>query len=579
MATPDLEALLLSLEERLAAVIKKEVADNFDVKISHFLHMEPALPGAHLRSHALKSAGSSRAAPFPDHHESAADGPIDVITEGGAHGSHASEVHEDVWTSKRSSVRSTTILSKVMGSIGRSVPRSTEVASSITLNEDEYLRMARTRSQILRKEQLASHSRGELHPPPPPPCRARRIVMDIVKSGTFEFFWFSVIFANAALLGAQVEMTARDIPDEAGFQIADIIFTALFLLELFLRLFADGSPYYFFVSSPARGWNIFDTVVVTCTSLDLFLTVLFGSFLAKARSLRLLRLVRVLRAARGLKLIQHVAPLRMLIQSILGTTRTLIWAMVLLFAMTFVFAIVFTDTITAALKDPSTGLESTSFFGGLSSSMLILLWAVVGGTDCWVVTEELAKAGEGWAYVFVLYVSVSVFAVLNVMTAMFVQSAMESAGKDHELVASAWNENKANLASDLERLFSSLRGQIEGVISLDDLELAVQDSWIKDFFNAMEIEVSEVASLFRLLDHSGDGLIDGKEFVEGCIKLRGAAKSIDVTSIKWDVRGLREQVRALSEALRALAKTQEVDSQRSGFNEPPLLTQGRFSFV
>lgn len=387
-------------------------------------------------------------------------------------------------------------------------------------------------------------------------CRCRVYVQSVVNTGSFELFWFLVILANTVLLGSQVEMVALGISDENGFAIADTVFTFLFMQELLMRLVADGSLRYFLFTSRNRAWHWFDTIVVTCTCLDLFLTVLLGSVIGKVRAFRLLRLMRILRAARSLKVVQHIAPLRMLLESIIGTMRTLLWSFVLLLIMTFVFAIVFTDAMASSMQDPATEMRSLRFFGNLSSSILVLFWSVMGGTDCWTVQEELVIAGSAWSYVFALYCAISIFAVLNVMTAMFCQSAMESAGKDHELVVSAWNENRAALATDLERLFETLRGQEDGAISLDGLEVQLQGKWIQDFFLALEIEVSDVVTLFRLLDRTGDGLVDSTEFVEGCLKLRGNAKAIDVTAIKFDVKGLRLQLVELSKAVLAMAESQ-----------------------
>ena len=53
--------------------------------------------------------------------------------------------------------------------------------------------------------------------------------------------------------------------------------------------------------------------------------------------------------------------------------------------------------------------------------------------------------GWVWAYVFVFYLSLGLFAVLNVMTGIFCQSALASAGKDTELVVTSWNESRQSM--------------------------------------------------------------------------------------------------------------------------------------
>lgn len=418
---------------------------------------------------------------------------------------------------------------------------------------------------------LAKSQAAELHkkrstvlsetPPPPPSCFTR--VQEMLRSSYFELFWFLMILANSALLGCQVEMQALGVDGDHDFHTANLVFCILFLVELLLRFFADGQCCHFFFKSPSRGWHWFDTIVVTVTILELFLSALLGGVAGNVRAVRLLRMMRILRAARILKLIQYVAPLRRLLQSILGTFKSLCWAMLLLFMIMFVFSIIFTDAVSSAIRESPE--LSGAHFGDLNLSMLSLFWSITGGTDCWPLMQDLIAVSWVWCYVYIFYMCVGLFAVLNVMTAIFCQSAAESAGKDTELVVSSWKENRENLAKDFERLFHNLADQRDGVIDLKALESDLKDTWIRDFFAALDVEPTDAFTLFKLLDISGDGVIDGAEFVEGCMKLRGGAKAIDVTATKWEVMRLQRQFRDLTKAvtavLSALKEPSEVNQE------------------
>jgi voltage-gated sodium channel len=93
-----------------------------------------------------------------------------------------------------------------------------------------------------------------------------------------------LILLNAALIGLETyPALARD--HDALLEILDKGILILFTVEIFVRLFAAGSPKRFFRDP----WNVFDTIVVGVCWLPFG-----GSYISVAR---LLRVLRVLRAA------------------------------------------------------------------------------------------------------------------------------------------------------------------------------------------------------------------------------------------------------------------------------------------
>lgn len=60
----------------------------------------------------------------------------------------------------------------------------------------------------------------------------------------------------------------------------------------------------------------------------------------------------------------------------------------------------------------------------------------------------------------------------------------------------------------------------------------------------MNVNPEEAASLFHLLDSDQSGSIDYDEFVGGCMRLRGAAKAIDIIMVLHEARQLAKSVDA-----------------------------------
>merc|ERR1712039_328640 len=69
---------------------------------------------------------------------------------------------------------------------------------------------------------------------------------------------------------------------------------------------------------------------------------------------------------------------------------------------------------------------------------------------------------------------------------------------------------------------------------------------------------SDAWTLFQLLDADGTYTIDIEEFVMGCTRLRGSAKSIDIAKVIADGRWLKKRVAGMVECLAQMQKQQAV---------------------
>merc|ERR1712039_246314 len=90
-----------------------------------------------------------------------------------------------------------------------------------------------------------------------------------------------------------------------------------------------------------------------------------------------------------------------------------------------------------------------------------------------------------------------------------------------------------NIASGL---FMRLDQDMSGSISIDEIEEHLQDPAVRDFFRLIDVDETEAQCLFDILDNSGDGTIDLEEFLNGCLRLQGQAKSLDLFILTRDTR-------------------------------------------
>merc|ERR1719433_1171986 len=139
---------------------------------------------------------------------------------------------------------------------------------------------------------------------------------------------------------------------------------------------------------------------------------------------------------------------------------------------------------------------------------------------------------------------------MNVITAIFVETAMQMAQDDRELVVMEEMNDKAEFIAIMQQVFQELDTNDSGALSLEEFEKHIEDEKITAFLASLDLDVSQVRTLFILLDVDQTGEVDLDEFVTGCLRLKGGAKSLDMAIVKFQVAWILHNVRGLDNFLR-----------------------------
>eukprot|EP00930_Biecheleria_cincta_P034681 TRINITY_DN23937_c0_g1_i1.p1 TRINITY_DN23937_c0_g1~~TRINITY_DN23937_c0_g1_i1.p1 ORF type:complete len:754 (-),score=80.73 TRINITY_DN23937_c0_g1_i1:44-2305(-) len=348
-----------------------------------------------------------------------------------------------------------------------------------------------------------------------------------------ETFFASLSIISAILIGIEVSWFAQN-PQATRSPVIFLVLNHLlnysFLAELLLRL--CGYRLTFFTTH--RFWHLMDVLIVGCgmseVVVDIIVTgrnVSSSNVSDNMSTLRALRIMRALRLFRLAKLIHYFRELRILILSISNTLRSVVWAMVLLCIIIYTFAIVFQQTVNEELQLNTASPDMKAFFSDVPQTMITLLEAVSGGVSWIEIMKVLEDLGSVWQAAFLVYFSFVYFAVLNVVTGVFCNSAIESAQRDREAAAQDQLSRKHNYTVWLAKLFSNLDSDNSGCITVQELEQNLEAPEIQSYFHALEIDTDAAWKLFDLLDPDDNGSVEIHEFVEGCLRLRGPAKRID----------------------------------------------------
>lgn len=226
---------------------------------------------------------------------------------------------------------------------------------------------------------------------------------EFVESPRFHAVVTALILANAVLVGLETDagVMARFGP---WIWTADRVLVGAFVVEIGLRIVAHAPrPWRFF----ADGWNVFDAIVVAASLLPSV-----GTFATVAR------LARVLRVGR---LVSATPELRLLVDTMLRSMRSMGNVVLLLGILIYVYAVLGVQLFRAA--DP----EHWSTLGRAVATLFQIVTL-----EGWVEIQAKSQEAVPFAWLFFgSFIVVAVFVMINLFIAVVINN-LEAAKRAHD---------------------------------------------------------------------------------------------------------------------------------------------------
>jgi voltage-gated sodium channel len=368
------------------------------------------------------------------------------------------------------------------------------------------------------------------------------ILARIANSMIFKTLSISAIAANTFYIGHAADHAVKNtwrriegLTPEADSNAVDIAFSTWFTLELVIRIAAEHME--FFVGEE-KYWNIFDGVLVVSSIAELLAPEVVAnlSFLRIFRVFRLVRVVRVVRTVKALK------SLRTMVFALLNSFICLVWAFVMILIVMFIFGIIFNNAVASYYDKLDVGnvqaLEEAKQVHECFSSLyetMVSLWSAISGGNDWLAYGDLLRlvdTSDMYFLIFCFYIGFCTVGMLNVVTGIFVDSAVCTRTED-EVVECFMDDQKRTLG-EVKRIFKEADRDESGSLSCAELTEHLTNPRVKAYFAGLDIDPSDAMIIFALIDKDGTDEVSIDEFVDGTMKLKGNAKSIDVLSMMFD---------------------------------------------
>lgn len=375
----------------------------------------------------------------------------------------------------------------------------------------------------------------------------------LVTGHAFQMVVLFVIFCQSAALGWEGEIrltyeverlggTRSDTEPPRYFEILSYVFTIFFVIELIIRIVAWRANFFSTKDSEFFAWNCFDL----CISLSSIVELIFGT-----RTGTVVRSVRLLRVARLLRMLRVFPKLRKMVYGLMHSMRAFFWMLIMLFLSLYVFTLAFglsaaeylksrtLDEYQVAKHDESQPMWIVlNRFGTLPLTMRSLFASLTGGDQWDYMFQPMMEESWFFASIAIFFVVFFVFAVMNVVTGVFVHEAMKISEIDKDIMISDLTEEHRMLHHDMHQLVSSLDQDGDGFITKDELKRMLAEDDVQRWLAGCDIDLSlaNMDHVLQVLDEYNTGQIRTHDFFSILSKITGQARSVDIFFLYHEVK-------------------------------------------
>jgi len=408
-------------------------------------------------------------------------------------------------------------------------------------------------SQLHYRKGLTLSIQRELRTPQPAEgsclfCKKeRRFVRKLLASQWSDVVSGLIIVGNSVCIGfeSSFEVQGRD---PSVFQTLEHAFMTFYVCELLLQFFANGR------SCLRNSWVVFDLVLV-CTGV--LSTYVVGPIVSmsstngddvqdKMDGLLVLRLLRLFRLARAVRALVIFRDLRLLVGGFMASASTIGYTFILITLILFIFSCLSLELITKRLLyDSPSDVQFLvqSQFSTLSVTMLTLV-QFVNGDSMASIYFPLILHDPILVLLFVPFMLFLSISMMNVVTAVIVEGALEKAKQDQEAQTRYQALRLKKMLPALKAMFHEIDEDGNGLMTLQELACAPEE--VQEKLKEV-IKANSPVELFEMLDVDESGAVDIDDFCDGVVYIVNSDTPTETIRILGQLSTVRRQLRRLLE--------------------------------
>lgn len=247
--------------------------------------------------------------------------------------------------------------------------------------------------------------------------------------------------------------------------------------------------------------------------------------------------------------------LNCLVNAFIGALKDIVWVGVLIFLMLYAFAVLTTNffgnnTFLAAEMGNN---SADDMFGSVLRSMATLFQMMT--LDSWMsgITRPIGDVYVGAFPFFICFVLLGSLGMLNLLTAIFVESLWKLQEETNELKEQDEADERQKVVDFIKRTFQRFDNDGSGTLEEAEVACAMEAFASPEYamvMDSLNLSVSEMRDIVRLCDADGDGSVDYDEFCEGIMSMKFAPTKKETWELSHQVQKLERHVKKEIEAMK-----------------------------
>lgn len=298
-------------------------------------------------------------------------------------------------------------------------------------------------------------------------------------------------------------------------------------------------------------WNWFDFFLVLQSVTDFILTYAISNGAGSSTFMRVLRLLKLGKILRVFRAVRFLRDLSVMIIAISNCLSALFWAFCVLALVLYVFALMMVQTMTGYLQelesrselDDHTRDQVNKYFSSVEATILNLFMCTTGGFN-WEEMYAVSKmSGTMMNAAFIFFMGFFGFAVMTILSGIFIEKALAAAQPDRESMALEQRRLEDAEALEMKKLLLAMDKDNSRTLTLKELVDASEDLYVKAYLRKLGLDTHDMVMFFNLMSQqSRTSELPLEDFLQKLGRMKGGATAMDLQSLMFEVSILRNQV-------------------------------------
>ena len=288
----------------------------------------------------------------------------------------------------------------------------------------------------------------------------------------------------------------------------------------------------------------FDAVLISFGVLTAVLESAFETNAGSLSTIMVLRVLRLLKLARALRLFSQFKVMWMLVRGLLTSLQTMCYTFVLMFLIIYLFANlaieITTKDTTLRLAEPAFDALVSQYFPDLFTSMVTLVHLGNEGGGGFLYAQLIPFKPVQITCFFVTFILVVCISLMNLITAVVVEGALDKAAQDKEAYMAYKVEAMKDVMPQIAALFCELDTNGDHLVTHDEIEFAQRH--VQERLGKI-LEMDDLTELFEILDNDNSGELDIDEFVCGICKIVTTNSTLDQVRMEKNISLIRKEMK------------------------------------